>query len=169
MVVRGPHGVQGEPARGPLAPHGTVAPRAPTAPLDTTHTTPKPASIQEGSRVVGCRSGADPEHTSPYRQLRRDMHEHERGGQAVRNGTRRQLLQRRIALDTEEVTPFNSAVSFRAAPTALVMSRGSKSTSICLSTTRPREHKQLRSRMLPYVTLLIKRIVNSGNKTARRI
>ena len=36
---------------GPLAPHGTVAPQAPTAPLDPTHTTPMPASITEGARI----------------------------------------------------------------------------------------------------------------------
>jgi hypothetical protein len=48
MVGRGPRGVQGEPARGPLAPHGTVATRAPPAPLDATRTARKLASIEEG-------------------------------------------------------------------------------------------------------------------------
>jgi hypothetical protein len=56
MVVPGPRRVQGEPARGPLAPHGTVAPRAPSAPLDTTRTALKPASIEEGPGVVGVSS-----------------------------------------------------------------------------------------------------------------
>jgi hypothetical protein len=58
IVVRGAGGVQGEPVRGPRAPHRTVATRAPPAPLDTTRPTPKPASIREGSRVVGSVSAA---------------------------------------------------------------------------------------------------------------
>ena len=85
--------------RGPRAPHRTVAPRAPTAPLDTTHTTPKPASIEEGPRVVGV--GANPEHTSRHSLPRPETHERELGGEAARNDTRRQQLRRCIALDTE--------------------------------------------------------------------
>jgi hypothetical protein len=66
IVVRGAGGVQGEPVRGPLTPHRTVAPRAPPAPLDTTHTTPKPASIKEGPGMVGGRFGAGTNGTGGY-------------------------------------------------------------------------------------------------------
>jgi hypothetical protein len=68
IVVRGAGGVQGEPVRGPLTPHRTVAPRAPPAPLDTTHTTPKPASTREGpgwSAAASAQAPTAPVGTNP--------------------------------------------------------------------------------------------------------
>jgi len=48
---RGPCGVHGEPARGPRAPHRTVAARSPSAPPDTTLTTLGMASIGTSRRT----------------------------------------------------------------------------------------------------------------------
>ena len=56
-------------------------------PLDATQTTPKPASIEEGPRLVG--TGATPEHTKQLSLPHPETHEHERARQAVANDIRR--------------------------------------------------------------------------------
>jgi hypothetical protein len=83
-------GVQDEPVRGPLAPHRTVAPRAPSAPLGTTHTTPKPASIKEGPGVVGAE--AEQIRSTPALSAcpPGEMHEHDCARPEPCDGTSRQ-------------------------------------------------------------------------------
>jgi hypothetical protein len=56
-------------------------------------------------------SGANPEHTSTQRPSRPETQEHEPAGQAARDGTSRQHLRHRIALDAE-VSTFRGSSGF---------------------------------------------------------